>query len=42
MVAMETGNMDMALGTGAVLIILVLIINFTAGFLFKRLVKRFS
>lgn len=42
MVAMETGNMDMALGTGAVLIILVLIINFTASFLFKRLVKRFS
>lgn len=42
MVAMETGNMDMALGTGAVLIILVLIINFTASFLFKRLVRRFS
>lgn len=42
MVAMETGNMDMALGTGAVLIIIVLIINFTAGFLFKRLIKRFS
>jgi len=42
MVAMETGNMDMAFGTGAVLIILILIINFIAGFLFKRLVKRFS
>lgn len=42
MVAMETGNMDMAFGTGAVLIILVLIINFTAGVLFKKLVKRFS
>ncbi|NMA90046.1 MAG: phosphate ABC transporter permease PstA [Amphibacillus sp.] len=42
MVAMETGNMDMALGTGAVLIILVLVINFLASLLFKRFVKRFS
>lgn len=42
MVAMETGNMDMAFGTGAVLIILVLIINFAAGGLFKLLVRRFS
>ncbi|SEO43059.1 phosphate ABC transporter membrane protein 2, PhoT family [Amphibacillus marinus] len=42
MVAMETGNMDMAFGTGAVLIILIIIINFLAGALFKRLIKRFS
>lgn len=42
MVAMETGNMDMAFGTGAVLIILIIIINFLASFLFKRLVKRIS
>ncbi len=42
MVAMETGSMDMAFGTGAVLIFLVLIINLTTGFLLKRLVKRFS
>ncbi|WP_440896845.1 phosphate ABC transporter permease PstA [Amphibacillus sp. Q70] len=42
MVAMETGNMDMAFGTSAVLIILILIINFIAGMLFKKLVKRFS
>ena len=42
MVAMETGSMDVAFGTGAVLIFLVLIINFTTGFLLKRLVKKFS
>ncbi|MGF7186726.1 phosphate transport system permease protein [Desulfitispora alkaliphila] len=42
MVAMETGNMDVAFGAGAVLIILVLVINLTAGYLLKRLVKRFS
>lgn len=42
MVAMETGSMDVAFGTGAVLIFLVLIINFITGFLLKRLVKKFS
>lgn len=41
-VAMETGAMDMAFGTGAVLIFLVLIINFLANWLFKRLIKRYS
>ncbi|MBU5595425.1 phosphate ABC transporter permease PstA [Amphibacillus sp. MSJ-3] len=42
MVAMETGNMEMAFGTGAVLIILILIINFIASILLKKLVKQFS
>lgn len=42
LVAMETGNTDMAFGAGAVLIILILIINFTATLLFKLLVRRFS
>lgn len=39
MVAMETGNMDVAFGTGAILIFLVLIINLATGFLLKKLVK---
>lgn len=42
MVAMETGAMDMAFGTGAVLIFLVLIINLTASWFFRKLIKRFS
>ncbi|GBG07746.1 phosphate ABC transporter, permease protein PstA [Paenibacillus sp. MY03] len=42
MVAMETGAMDMAFGTAAVLIVLILIINLTATWLFRRLIKRFS
>ena len=42
LVAMETGNAEMAFGTGAVLIILILIINFAATGLFKLLVRRFS
>jgi phosphate transport system permease protein len=42
LVAMETGNMQMAMGSGAVLIILILIINFAAAGLFKLLVRRFS
>lgn len=42
LVAMETGNAEMAFGTGAVLIILILIINFAAIGLFKLLVRRFS
>ena len=42
LVAMETGNVQMAFGTGAVLIVLILIINFAAAALFKLLVKRFS
>lgn len=37
MVAMETGAMDMAFGTGVVLIITILIINTAAGLLRKRL-----
>src|SRR5690625_2506237 len=42
LVAMETGDTQMAFGSGAVLIILILIINFAAAALFKLLVKRFS
>lgn len=42
LVAMETGNTEMAFGAGAVLIVLILIINFAATGLFKLLVKRFS
>lgn len=42
LVAMETGNTEMAFGAGAVLIILILIINFAASAMFKLLVKRFS
>ncbi|MFB4158291.1 phosphate ABC transporter permease PstA [Geomicrobium sp. JSM 1781026] len=42
LVAMETGDLQMALGSGAVLIILIIIINFTAAGLFKLLVRRFS
>lgn len=42
MVAMETGAMDVAFGTAAVLIVLILIINLTASWFFRRLVKRFS
>lgn len=42
LVAMETGNTDMAFGAGAVLVILILIINFAAEALFKLLVRRFS
>jgi len=42
MVAMETGAMDVAFGTGAVLIFLVLIINLTASWFFRKLIKRFS
>jgi phosphate transport system permease protein len=42
MVAMESGAMDVAFSTGTVLIFLVLIINLTASWLLKKLVKRFS
>ncbi|AXF57903.1 phosphate ABC transporter permease PtsA [Salicibibacter kimchii] len=42
LVAMETGDLEMALGSGAVLIVLILIINFVAAGLFKLLVRRFS
>lgn len=42
LVAMETGNYEMAFGAGAVLVILILIIYFAAEALFKLLVKRFS
>lgn len=42
MVAMETGSMDVAFGTAAVLIVLILIINLTASWFFRRLVRRFS
>ncbi|MHA6250547.1 phosphate ABC transporter permease PstA [Oceanobacillus sp. CAU 1775] len=42
LVAMETGNTEMAFGAGAVLIVLILIINFAATGLFKLLVRRFS
>lgn len=42
LVAMETGEVEMAFGAGAVLIILILMINFTATGLFKLLVRRFS
>ncbi|OBR66489.1 phosphate ABC transporter, permease protein PstA [Paenibacillus oryzae] len=42
MVAMETGAMDVAFGTAAVLIVLILVINITASWFFRRLVKRFS
>ncbi|GAA0305230.1 phosphate transport system permease protein [Gracilibacillus halotolerans] len=42
LVAMETGNTEMAFGTGAVLIVLILIINLAATGLFKLLVRRFS
>ncbi|WP_240452184.1 phosphate ABC transporter permease PstA [Virgibacillus sp. YIM 98842] len=42
LVAMETGDLQMAMGSGAVLIILILIINFAAAGLFKLLVRRFS
>jgi phosphate transport system permease protein len=42
MVAMETGAMDVAFGTGAVLVFLILIINLSASWFFRKLVKRFS
>lgn len=42
MVAMETGAMDVAFGTAAVLIVLILIINLAASWFFRRLIKRFS
>ena len=42
MVAMETGAMDVAFGTAAVLIVLILVINLTASWFFRRLIKRFS
>ncbi len=42
MVAMETGAMDVAFGTGAVLIILILIINLTANWLMNKIMARFS
>jgi len=42
LVAMETGNTDMAFGAGAVLLILIVIINFAATGFFKLLVRRFS
>lgn len=42
LVAMETGDTEMAFGAGAVLIVLILIINFAATGLFKLLVRRFS
>lgn len=40
MVAMETGNMDVAFGTGVVLIAIILLINFTANYAIKKLVAR--
>lgn len=40
MVAMETGAMDVAFGTAAVLIILILIINLTASWFFRKLIKK--
>ncbi len=40
MVAMETGNMDKAFATGVILIITVLLINFVAKYLVKKLVAR--
>ncbi len=42
MVAMETGAVDVAFGTGVVLIVLILGINITANWFFKKLIKRFS
>ncbi len=42
MVAMETGNMDAAFATGVILIIIVLLINFTANYLIKKLINRNS
>jgi phosphate transport system permease protein len=42
MVAMETGAMDVAFGTGAVLIFVVIIINATSTFLLKRFMKKIS
>jgi len=41
-VAMETGAMDVAFGTAAVLIFVVIIINATAGFVLKRFMKKIS
>lgn len=38
MVAMETGNMEAAFGTGVVLVFTILLINFVANFAIKRLV----
>lgn len=40
MVAMETGNMDAAFGTGVVLLAVIFIINFSANFAIKKLVVR--
>lgn len=40
MVAMETGAMDVAFGTAAVLIILILIVNLFASWFFRKLMKR--
>jgi len=42
LVAMETGNTEMAFGSGAILIVLILIINMAAAGIFKFLVNRFS
>ena len=42
MVAMETGAMDVAFGTGAVLIFVIIIINATSRFLLKRFIKKIS
>lgn len=40
MVAMETGAMDVAFGTAAVLIVLILIFNLSASWFFRKLMKR--
>jgi len=40
MVAMETGNMDAAFGTGVVLVAIILIINFSANYAIKLLIAR--
>ncbi|KUO49846.1 MAG: phosphate ABC transporter permease [Desulfitibacter sp. BRH_c19] len=42
MVAMETGAMDIAFGTGAVLIFLIIIINATSRFLLKKFIRKMS
>lgn len=40
MVALETGNMDVAFGTAVVLIVIILMINFGANFIINKLVAR--
>jgi phosphate transport system permease protein len=40
MVAMETGNMNAAFGTGVVLVAIILIINITANYAIKKLIAR--